>query len=75
MAKPGTIEATSRFSLGEIAKKTATILFFLPVIGIETFVAALIQQAVNGFEKDTLANMVLTRIGSKALADLRTSLK
>ncbi|KAJ4419623.1 hypothetical protein N0V82_004818 [Gnomoniopsis sp. IMI 355080] len=44
----------------------------LPTIELETIAAALLAQAMNGFEKDTLFSDDMTRIGGKALAEWRT---
>jgi hypothetical protein len=41
----------------------------LPTVDLSQIAATLLDQAVNGFEKDTLLNEDLVRIGQKALAD------
>lgn len=40
----------------------------LPKIQLRDMAAALLDQVVNGFEKDTLGNGDMIRIGQKALA-------
>jgi hypothetical protein len=41
---------------------------------LQDFAAALLDQAVNGYEKDTLFNDDLVRIGQKALAERQKAL-
>jgi hypothetical protein len=41
----------------------------LPLVGVSEIAATLLEQAINGIEKDTLLNDDLIRIGQKALAD------
>jgi hypothetical protein len=41
----------------------------LPLVGVSEIAATLLDQAINGIEKDTLLNEDLIRIGQKALAD------
>ncbi|KAL9620131.1 MAG: hypothetical protein Q9160_005337 [Pyrenula sp. 1 TL-2023] len=45
----------------------------LPKIELHDIAAALLDQVVNGFEKDTLSNDDLTRIGQKVLRDQQTA--
>lgn len=39
----------------------------LPLVELQDIAAAMLDQVVNGFEKDTLSNDDLVRIGQKAL--------
>lgn len=39
----------------------------LPLVELQDITAAMLDQIVNGFEKDTLSNDDLVRIGKKAL--------
>lgn len=39
----------------------------LPLVELQDIAAAMLDQVVNGFEKDTLSNDDLVRIGKKAL--------
>lgn len=39
----------------------------VPNVGLEEIAAAMLEQAVNGIEKDTLLNEDLVRIGRKVL--------
>jgi len=48
-------------------------MFAFPRIDVRPFAASLIDQAVNGFEKDTLLNDDLIRIGSRVLAEQERS--
>jgi hypothetical protein len=41
----------------------------LPDIELQEIAAALLDQVVNGLEKDTLSNADMARIGQKVLAD------
>ncbi|KIW66093.1 hypothetical protein PV04_08297 [Phialophora macrospora] len=45
----------------------------LPAISVVDISAAMLDQVVNGFEKDPLMNEDLVRIGQKALSDTKTS--
>lgn len=45
----------------------------LPKIELTDIAAALLDQVINGFEKDTLSNDDMTRIGRKALAGQQTA--
>jgi hypothetical protein len=45
----------------------------LPAISVVEISAAMLDQVVNGFEKDPLMNQDLVRIGQKALSDTKTS--
>lgn len=59
VAKPGIIAAPGRV-LPTIPS--------LPKVELSDIAAALLDQVVDGFEKDTLSNDDLTRIGQKVLA-------
>lgn len=68
MAKPGLIDAPGKSSfVGGIFKSVVCSVIGLPEIDNSQIAATLIDQVVNGFEKDTLLNQDLARIGSKAL--------
>lgn len=41
----------------------------LPLVELQDIAAAMLDQVVNGFEKDTLSNDDLVRIGKKALGE------
>lgn len=45
----------------------------LPKVELQDVAAALLDQVVNGFEKDTLLNDDLTRIGQKTLGEQQHS--
>ncbi|KAK7752894.1 hypothetical protein SLS62_005053 [Diatrype stigma] len=60
IAKPGMIAAPGR-DLPDIPG--------VPKIELRNIAAALLEQAVGGFEKDILSNDDMTRIGQKALAE------
>lgn len=67
VAKPGLIDAPGRstFAAG-IVKTIARTIIGLPKVDVRQIATTLVNQAVNGFEKDTLLNQDLIRIGSKA---------
>jgi len=60
IVKPGLIDAPGRQRM-EIPG--------LPHIDLVDIAAALLDQVINGFEKDTLSNADMVRIGQKALAE------
>jgi hypothetical protein len=49
------------------------LVFSVPKVDRSQIAATLIEQAINGLEKDTLLNQDLVRIGSRVLADLESS--
>jgi hypothetical protein len=65
VAKPGLIMAgTLTGSLfGAVLRTTGVV----PSVRVEEVAAAMLQQVVNGFEKDPLTNADLVRIGHAAL--------
>jgi hypothetical protein len=70
VAKPGLIDAPGRTGL--VMKAVQTVgrsIIDLPKIDVSEIAATLLDQVVKGFEKDTLLNEDLVRIGQKALAD------
>lgn len=69
IAKMGLVDAPGK--LGVVMKGLATVgraIIGLPAIKLSEVAAALLDQAVNGLEKDTLLNDDLVRIGQRALA-------
>ncbi|PHH89655.1 hypothetical protein CDD83_5573 [Cordyceps sp. RAO-2017] len=69
VAKPGLIDGPGR--AGPVMKAAQTVgrtIIGLPEVKVGQIAAALLDQAVNGIETDTLENDDLVRIGSKALA-------
>jgi len=74
VAKPGMIDAPGRSSfVGGIAKSILLPVVGVPKVQVSQIAATLINQAVNGLEKETLLNKDLVRIGSQALAGQKTS--
>jgi hypothetical protein len=70
VAKPGLIDAPGRTGL--VMKALQTVgrsIIGLPKIDVSEIAATLLDQVVKEFEKDTLLNEDLVRIGQKALAD------
>lgn len=70
VAKPGLIDAPGRTGL--VMKAVQTVgrsIISLPKIDVSEIAATLLDQVVKWFEKDTLLNKDLVRIGQKALAD------
>lgn len=69
MAKPGIIEDPNK--IGAVAKFGRVVLrsiVALPKVNVDIIAATLLSQAVNGFEKDTLLNENLVRIGTSVMA-------
>ena len=68
MSKPGLVTAP-----GQIWKTmTATVLKhvpFVPSVEVKEISAAMLHQVMTGFEKETLQNDDLVRIGRQALSD------
>ncbi|KAH6656867.1 hypothetical protein BKA67DRAFT_532110 [Truncatella angustata] len=67
-AKPGLIssnQTVARSILGTFMRVTGA----FPNVKVEEIAAAMLQQAVNGFEKEPLENADLVRIGQAALKD------
>ncbi|KAG9235139.1 putative nucleoside-diphosphate-sugar epimerase [Amylocarpus encephaloides] len=68
VAKPGMIEPPGGSNIASGMFKAAVgYLVGVPRVGLEQVAATLINQAVGGFEKETLLNEDLVRIGSKVL--------
>ncbi|KAK5635647.1 hypothetical protein RRF57_011359 [Xylaria bambusicola] len=69
IAKPGLIDDPKdpRFWT-RAAKNFGRMLFGIPKVEVREIAATLIDQVVNGIEKDTLENKDLVRIGTKVLA-------
>jgi hypothetical protein len=70
VAKMGLVNSPGRFGVLIRALQTAgRTVIGLPKIELSKVAAALLDQAVNGFDKETLINEDLIRIGQQALAD------
>ena len=70
MALPGLIHAPGR--PGPVMKYVQAVgrsIIGLPKVEVSEIAAALIDQVVKGFEKETLLNEDLIRIGQKALEE------
>ncbi len=68
MAKPGLIDARGRSGLVVgIAKTVLLPIDGVPKVQVSEIAAASINQVVKGFEKETLMNEDLVRIGTKVL--------
>lgn len=69
VAKPGIIEAPGHGTLADaIMRPILRAVVGLPKVENSEISATLIDQVVNGFEKETLLNEDLVTIGSKLLA-------
>lgn len=69
VTKPGIIDAPGR--TGPVMKVLGSVgraIIGLPILDVSEIAATLLQQAVNGIEKDTLLHEDLVRIGQTALA-------
>ena len=74
MTKPGLINGLGQTGLVMDAVKTAArCIIGLPKVEVSEIAATLLDQAVNGMEKDTLLNGDLVEIGQKVLAEPRGS--
>ncbi|KAI0908381.1 hypothetical protein F4823DRAFT_493006 [Ustulina deusta] len=74
IAKPGLIEDPSKTAmLNKVLKNVGRTIIGLPKVNLRGISATLLDQAVNGFEKDTLQNEDLVRIGRRSLAEQRSS--
>jgi hypothetical protein len=70
VTKPGLIHTPGRMGLAMTLLSTiGRTLIGLPLIEVNEIAATLLDQAVNGVEKETLLNEDLVRIGQKALAE------
>ena len=67
VAKPGLITAPGKYLQGAFAS-VMSMVGVVPNISIVELAAALVDQAVNGFEKDPLENGDMTRIGRRVLS-------
>ncbi|KFY40151.1 hypothetical protein V494_03624 [Pseudogymnoascus sp. VKM F-4513 (FW-928)] len=69
VAKPGIIDAPGR--TGFVTRAVGSVgraIISLPILDVGEIAATLLQQAINGIEKETLLNDDLVRIGQKVLA-------
>lgn len=69
IAKPGIINSPEKPK--PMLQRAFFSLIGLPSVQVSEISAALIDQVVNGFEKDTLVNADLARIGQKALGETK----
>jgi hypothetical protein len=70
VTKPGLIDGPGRTGLVMSATKTIlSSVIGLPSLEVKEIAATLLDQVVNGFEKETLLNEDLVRIGQKALLE------
>uniref|UniRef100_A0A8H7NJK5 NAD(P)-binding domain-containing protein n=1 Tax=Bionectria ochroleuca TaxID=29856 RepID=A0A8H7NJK5_BIOOC len=69
VTKTGIIEDPAQLSaVSKLGRAFLRSLVGLPMINVDVIAAALLDQAINGFEKDTLLNEDLVRIGETRLA-------
>ncbi|KAK9241494.1 hypothetical protein V1506DRAFT_517969 [Lipomyces tetrasporus] len=74
VAKPRLIDAPGKMSMAMNALSTiGRSIIGLPKVDVHEVAATLIDQAINGIEKDTLLNDDLIRIGQKALVEQQKS--
>lgn len=68
VAKPGLIDAPGKMGAAmKFAVGIGRAFIGLPLIDVRVISAALLDQALNGLEKDTLLNEDLARIGQRVL--------
>ena len=68
MSKPGRITTPGQVLKTMLATVLKNVLF-VPTIEVKEISAAMLHQVLNGFEKETLQNDDLVRIGRQALSD------
>ncbi|KAJ9396055.1 hypothetical protein DTO282F9_7030 [Paecilomyces variotii] len=69
VAKPGLINAPGKMNMAvNVLSTIGRSIIGLPMVDVSEVAATLIDQSVNGLEKETLLNEDLVRIGQKALA-------
>ncbi|KFY36807.1 hypothetical protein V495_07585 [Pseudogymnoascus sp. VKM F-4514 (FW-929)] len=69
VAKPGIIDAPGRTGLVmSVVGSIGRAIIGLPILDVSEIAATLLQQAINGIEKETLLNDDLVRIGQTVLA-------
>ncbi|KAH6672891.1 putative nucleoside-diphosphate-sugar epimerase [Halenospora varia] len=74
VAKPGLIDALGRSSfIAGIGRAMVSAIAGVPKLNVDQIAASLIDQAIKGFEKETLLNEDMIRIGDKALGKSETS--
>ncbi|KAK9365087.1 hypothetical protein V1509DRAFT_643052 [Lipomyces kononenkoae] len=70
VARPGLIDAPGKMSMPmNVLATIGRSIIGLPKVDVSEVAATLIDQAINGIEKDTLLNDDLIRIGQKALTE------
>lgn len=70
IVKPGLIRDSQQGSMFINAFQTiATAIISLPIVNLNEVVATLLNQATKGFEKETLENADIARIGKKELTE------
>ncbi|KAL1877306.1 hypothetical protein Plec18167_004996 [Paecilomyces lecythidis] len=75
VAKPGLINAPGKLgTVMNILSRFGRTAIGFPIVDVSEVAATLIHQSLNGFEKDTLLNEDLNRIGQKALEEQQTIL-
>lgn len=68
--KPGLINEGDRTGLVvKVAQEIGRSIVQLPKVGVDEIAAALLYQAINGLDKDTLLNQDIVTIGQKVLAN------
>ncbi|GAW14980.1 hypothetical protein ANO14919_043880 [Xylariales sp. No.14919] len=74
VVKPGLIEDSSKTGmLTKAVRSVGTAVLGLPKVDLQEISAALLDQVINGFDKDTLENEDLVRIGQRSLTEQRSS--
>ncbi|KAI1821672.1 hypothetical protein F4861DRAFT_448990 [Xylaria intraflava] len=74
IARPGLIQDPNKAGiLSKAAGSVGRTLIGLPMVDLREVSAALLDQAVNSFEKETLQNEDLVRIGSRVLSAQKSS--
>jgi hypothetical protein len=72
VARSGLIEGPGIGVLKRLRNRALQTVINLPGIHLNVISAALLDQSINGFEKDTLMTEDMVRIGNTALAELDT---
>lgn len=75
IARPGVVTSTasswSRAAVSLVFRATNVITRATPNVSLEELSAAVLDQAIHGFEKETLSNADLVRLGTASLQTRR----
>lgn len=70
VARPGLVMSSATWTRAAMASVFSAVNFFtraIPNVGVDALSAAVLDQVIAGFEKETLSNADLVRLGQAAL--------